>query len=896
MEANHSAGVTRHDTGSSCDSLFWPAALGCDITRFDFSLFFEQTVLGSGPYSILLLCTLPRLIQLGNDSRKASYSHRFRLKFAAYSAYIALQLSLLIGWSQNLRQPAVNRVAVATAALGFADALALCLLSYLEHSRSVRPSTIICAYLVFSTLFDAVQCRTLWLMDDLRKALAPLFSAMLITKVIILVLEVQGKRSSLLDPWRRLGPEATSGIASSEITACMASEEGLETSSISPHSLTCSALKGALALSVIPRLCLIGFKFAQPFLIQRVINLVQEAPTDQNGDETAYVLILATALIYLGTAIALAIWFLERQLGPGCIGPVVSVIGNTPTAMAPIITFGIAIAIYSHDTQQRLSIATVFTSLSIISLMTTPLSELLFSIPSFVSCLGSFDRIQAFLEKSQDAGRSMAALEHDLGILQATVADIELSDWQGSPSRDRRALVTTRDASFAVSAGGAPILHNISLNIMPSTLTIVTGNVGSGKSMLLLGLLGELHAIGSVTTSENGAAYCSQSTWLVHGSIRQNILGLSGHGIDETWYQTVVQACALDRDFQQLTAGDQSSMGNKGLALSGGQRHRVALARGLYSRKPLLLVDDVLSSLDATTRNHVWNRVFGPSGLCRTTGTAVVLATHFLDMLQETDNIVVLESGHIKNQGTLSTLRSKGCLPHQAQTDTSNPLLTDKGEVAAPSENRHPEREQVVDADKMNDLMRRSGDSSLYWYYFKSFGWSYGLVAATARVATAFFLLFPQIWLKWWTEANTRDPNTNTSMYFGIYAMFLFLGLVSLAVNCWFMLVQVIPKSAQALHWTLLETVMRAPLSFFVSTDSGDLVNRFSQDMSLVDKELPIAMFTTSGALLTCIGEGVLIILGAKYLAAAVPLLLIVLFGLQKFYLCTSRQLRFLDL
>ncbi|PNY23537.1 ABC transporter [Tolypocladium capitatum] len=1168
METNHSAGITRRETCSSCDSLFWPAALGCDIGRFDFSLFFEQTVLGTGPCSILLLCALPRLIQLSNDSRKASYSHRFRFKIVCtlikrrqvtaprvsdidkvvYSLYISLQLSLLIGWSQNLSQLAVSRVAVATAALRFADAIALFLLSYLEHHRSVRPSTIVCAYLVFSTLFDAIQCRTLWLLDDCRPGLAPLFSAMLTTKVAILVLEVQGKRNHLLGPWRRLGPEATSGIvnrgffwwlnsllirgfrATLSPDALYEPDDELRSNKLLRKLLSawqarkdsrprryrlilsvCSALKGALALAVVPRLCLVGFKFAQPFLIQRVINLVQEAPAEQNGDETAvtYVFILATALIYLGTAIstgfyqhnlfrsitmirgalvsitciqsltldaslanssgsatltltgpdvntislafeffheiwacpieiALAIWLLERQLGPGCIGPAISVIvctlamthlskymaparkawndaiqhrvtttssvigsikevkmlglvdswqsciqslrveelnrsktfrkfiaymnvlGNTPSAMAPILTFGIAIAVYSRNTQQRLSIETAFTSLSIISLMTGPLSQLLTAVPYFVNCFGSCDRMQAFLGNCQDAGRSLAALEQDdIGVLQATTADIELSDWQGGPSRDRRALITTRDASFAVGAGGAPILHDISLDITPSTLTIVTGKVGSGKSMLLLGLLGELHATGSVTTSENGAAYCSQSTWLVHGSIKQNILGHSGHGVDERWYQKVVQACALDMDFQQLTAGDQTSVGSKGLALSGGQRHRVALARGLYSRKPLLLVDDVLSSLDATTRHLVWNRVFGPSGLCRSTGTAVVLASHFLGMLQETDNIIVLESGRIKHRGTLSTLDSQGYLPHQAQTGTSNPSLTDKDKAAAQPANQGPESEQVVNAD-IEDLMSRSSDSSLYWYYFKSIGWSYGLVALAAEILSVFFQLFhrtlpPRMsWTLCHFSANaaTRDmakvvdrskhtgPERRYRHVFrGLYHVLvigsrlhshqllvshLFLcrhAVLALVLDSYvpavrFTFVEVIPKSAQALHWTLLETVMRAPLSFFASTDSGDLVNRFSQDMSLVDRELPTAMYTTTHGLfypavppsrsapvtylvagiLLCIGEGVLIVLGAKYLAAAVPFMIIVLYSLQSFYLRTSRQLRILDL
>lgn len=115
------------------------------------------------------------------------------------------------------------------------------------------------------------------------------------------------------------------------------------------------------------------------------------------------------------------------------------------------------------------------------------------------------------------------------------------------------------------------MLNDLHFAIPPSKLTVITGKVGSGKSMLLLGILGELEATGDLQGSLAGASYCSQQTWLIKASIKQNITGPEGGDVDDDWYHTVVEACALTRDFQQLPLGDNSNA----LTLSGGQKQRV---------------------------------------------------------------------------------------------------------------------------------------------------------------------------------------------------------------------------------------------------------------------------------------------------------------------------------
>lgn len=218
------------------------------------------------------------------------------------------------------------------------DALALTTLSCIEHSRSVRPSTIISLYLLSSTLFDAVQCRTLWLIGG-ASPLAAVFTAMVVSKFVLFVFEIQGKRRILLQRWASLGREATSGIVSRGLfwwlndlmmrgfRASLSAETLYDTDrdlrsepllrhmqenwrrcrGSGRHALLLTLLrstKGAMLLGAFPRLCLTGFKIAQPFLITRVIDYVQkQGGVEAYPKSAGYALIAASALVYAGMAV-----------------------------------------------------------------------------------------------------------------------------------------------------------------------------------------------------------------------------------------------------------------------------------------------------------------------------------------------------------------------------------------------------------------------------------------------------------------------------------------------------------------------------------------------------------------------------------------------------------------
>lgn len=151
----------------------------------------------------------------------------------------------------------------------------------------------------------------------------------------------------------------------------------------------------------------------------------------------------------------------------------------------------------------------------------------------------------------------------------------------------------------------------------------------------------------------------------------------------------------------------------------------------------------------------------------------------------------------------------------------------------------------------------------------------------------------PQIWLRFWTQ---RGTDTKAGLYAGIYAGFSIWGVVAAALAVSFFLVLIIPRSAHNLHMLLLEKVLAAPFYFFIQTESGTILNRFSQDMTQVDQVLPLAAVQTCFEGLGILAELGLIASGASYVAIAFPFAFAVLWVLQRYYLRTSRQIRHLDL
>ncbi|KAK4152002.1 canalicular multispecific organic anion transporter 1 [Chaetomidium leptoderma] len=570
-----------------------------------------------------------------------------------------------------------------------------------------------------------------------------------------------------------------------------------------------------------------------------------------------------------------------------------AVVGYLPMFLSPVIAFAFA--------SRTLDVTTIFTSMSYILLLAAPLGTLFQMIPNLLAAFTCSNRIQAFLEQ---------APRFDFRQLPSPPQLKHGSTAEKSSQRDTELLMSTSPkvkitgGSFSWEAGN-PSLKNIDLDIPASQFTIVVGPVASGKSTLCKALLGEVPVSrGQVLMASNASCkigYCDQNPYLTNATIRENIVGFAPF-IQER-YDEVIEATMLRPDLALLPLGDSTNIGSNGITLSGGQKQRVSMARALYLDTDFYVFDDILSGLDADTEEQVFLRVFSPIGLIRQRNATAVLCTHSVRHLPLADRIVALGSdGTIIEQGTFQEL-----MANEKYVSSLGVEETDKshsGGDATPAESPakaepppKPVPPQLPVPSKSEEQARMTGDWAVYGHYLARINTLSIVIIAVFGIGWGGLSNFGTIWLKFWSEdVASPNPSHSNAFYNGLYAVLQMGTLVSLFLVAWVCFTSMISISGARLHHEALRTVINAPLSFFTTTDTGVVVNHFSQDMTLIDSQLPQAIINLVLVLFECLGLAAVIATSSPYVAITYPILAVVLYVLQKFYLRTSRQIRLLDL
>ncbi|KAG8530148.1 uncharacterized protein KY384_005631 [Bacidia gigantensis] len=596
--------------------------------------------------------------------------------------------------------------------------------------------------------------------------------------------------------------------------------------------------------------------------------------------------------------------------------------------IAPVLTFAVFSILAMQSGETTLTVSKAYTSLSLFALLSEPLASLLMAMAQFAGSIGCFARIQAFLEKNEHVDERLKPFpeysekdqssQSNGGSSGTSATQIDYQPWGekkfstaltekvalpfSSPEGDALEIY---NGNFGFEAEKEPLIKDINLRIPRGKLTMVVGPVGCGKTLLLKAILGELPAItGSVKIYSEDVSYCDQTSFHMNGTIRDSIVAFEDY--DDRWYNTVLNACALDEDLQQLPLGDRTRIGSKGVALSGGQSQRLALARAAYARRDLGMLDDILSGLDLETENRVFHNLLGLDGLFRRQRATVILVSSSVRRLPFADHIVVLdEKGRICEQGSFQELNASG--DYVSNFDLPAPDWSYEAEETRFDRLMSPATHKITHASTQPletkalsetelDANRRTGDLSVYKYYVTTVGVTPAVIFMVAICGYVFSMSFPQIWLKWWSDANEKHPNERLGYWLGIYALLSVGGLVALIVGCWALIVTMVPQAGRSFHRKLLNTVLAAPLSFFSTTDTGVTLNRFSQDLQLIDMDLPVSALNFITTTILCVAQVILIAYSSAFAAISFPLWFVALYFIQKYYLRTSRQIRFLDL
>lgn len=418
---------------------------------------------------------------------------------------------------------------------------------------------------------------------------------------------------------------------------------------------------------------------------------------------------------------------------------VAALLGFTPMFIGPPLTFAFA--------QRTLDVSRIFTSLSWLLLLTTPLIQVFQAVPPLLSALACLSRIQVFLQ-SEDRNDFREVLD----ITRKDTTEKALESTSCESNSERSCAITIRDGQFGWKADTI-VLKRVNTQIYTSGLTIVVGPVGSGKSTLCKALLGEIPFQDGTITLSNAfrhVGFCDQTAFLSNGSIRENIVGF--FEFDSDRYSEVIHATLLDYDLDMLPQGDRTNVGSDGITLSGGQKQRVSLARALYSRTDLLILDDVFSGLDADTEDQVFRQVFGPDGLLKRRATTVVLCTHSVKHLPSADYIIVLGEGSISEQGSYVELvsqhgyvRNLGLNDCSDRNSSSRDSISEKSVPKSATQILHKIVTKELIVESTADASRQAGDKKVYRHYLQSMGWLSAAGCLVSAVFLGFFSNFPTI-------------------------------------------------------------------------------------------------------------------------------------------------------
>lgn len=487
-----------------------------------------------------------------------------------------------------------------------------------------------------------------------------------------------------------------------------------------------------------------------------------------------------------------------------------------------------------------------------------------------------------FPEVMMKISGATAALRRIADFLDAK--EISAHTREGSASPESYASVEVH-GSFASASDGATVLRRIDLSASSGRFVAVVGKTGSGKTSLLEACLGELEPVGdtSIARLRGKVAYVSQKPFLLNDTVQENIC--FGTGWDERRYEEALFAAALEEDIEQLPSGDKTEIGaGSTVNLSGGQQTRITLARAIYVGAEIVLLDDPLSALDAKVAQSVFQRAI----LGSLQGRTVLMATHLVSFAAKADEVLVMSKGEICERGHYSSmLETDGSAMNQLmqRSRPSKPSSRAKRESREGAMKRQQSGISRKDSSaSVTQVERREAGRSgwaVYSWYLRASGMGIWVAIMCLFVLWTGIFAGIKYWLSVWSEKGGRWDAAFATVYFSLIGA----AIAVLSVRQYLRTVGQC-RGAQVLHERLLESVLRAPLTFFVRTPKGRLLNRFTSDMTVIEESLHDDM----GDFLRnfCSAAGVIIVV-----SITVPVVLLLLpLELAVFYFIQRRYIR----
>mmetsp|Transcript_5884 Transcript_5884/g.7152 ORF Transcript_5884/g.7152 Transcript_5884/m.7152 type:complete len:1359 (-) Transcript_5884:1928-6004(-) len=440
-------------------------------------------------------------------------------------------------------------------------------------------------------------------------------------------------------------------------------------------------------------------------------------------------------------------------------------------------------------------------------------------------------------------------------------------------------------------------LKDINLCIYKNEFIVITGLIGSGKTSFLSALSGFMNRSSGSAEINGSLLFCSQP-WIQNSTLRENIL--FGSEFQEDRYEEVIDACSLSTDLKILSAGDKTEIGERGITLSGGQKARVNLARAVYADRDIILMDDVLSAVDAKVGINIMNKCI--LGLLK--NKTRILATHQLSLIGSADRIIFLNGDGTYQIGTFKELQLTNKRFVELMTHNS---FNDNKDIEKEGNDRDSDFVKLASKDnslKVSEgkLIGKEGRAvnklslQIYKNYLKfgsgvlgTLGWC--AIYFSNTIFATFSQLFSNVWLSFWIDHKFGKPS---NFYIGLYIMFSMLSVIFLVIEL-LSLVYLINTASLKLSLMSTKNILHTTMSFLDTTPIGRVLNRFSRDTEILDNEIGNQLRITSYSLSTIIGVIILCIIYLPWFAISLPPLAVIFTFMISYYQESSREVKRLE-
>ncbi|KAL5290305.1 ABCC4.2 family protein [Megaselia abdita] len=517
------------------------------------------------------------------------------------------------------------------------------------------------------------------------------------------------------------------------------------------------------------------------------------------------------------------------------------------------------------------------------------------AITSWSTAYISLKRTQEFLLKEEEKIEicNDEFNDHDPGLVHHPEAVTKIIDF--------KSVTANWDPSKNPSSAA---LKDIYLKIKDKELLGVIGPVGSGKSSLLNAMLGELYIANGHLSVNGKISYASQELWLFTGTVKDNIIFTEG--FDSERYQQVIRVCGLDKDLQLMPKGDETIIGERGVSLSGGQKARINLARAVYKKADIYLLDDPLSAVDTNVGKHIFEKCiqkFLADKIC-------VLVTHQIQYLKRENHLILMNHGEVEVEGSYEKVKSSGKLRYLDDLEEEKNLARSLSRNASIIDDKKAkDSEDFIEDDDTSETQKiGSVKLGVYKKYFGFLGSPLillliGLLFLLSRGLLTGIDYFVSRWAIWEESVSNGNNPIETKFYESLppdekrmkiiifYTIALFLALVLYLLRT-FSFFMACLKISLKIHENLYHGISRTFMYFFNTNPSGRILNRFSKDIGTIDLILPQTMMFSASFIVDSASVIIIVAVANYWLLIPALIMMVILYFIRLIYISASRSLK----